>query len=407
MRKKILVAMSGGVDSSVAAALLVEQGFEVAGATMRTWASGACVNRNTKACCGLTGVEDARAVAERLGIRYWVFNFEEEFKRHVVDYFASEYRLGRTPNPCIACNEHIKFRLFLKRAAQLGFDGIATGHYARIGHEEGSGFWIEEGIDSTKDQSYVLFPLDQEVLSRTLLPLGAYRKSEIREKARQLGLVSVMEKPDSQEICFIPSNDYPAFLEKEFEVEKKEGVIRTRDGKVLGTHKGYHQFTRGQRRGLGVSRGEPAGRPYYVLETLPETNEVIVGEKEEVLDSTFRVERVNWMRPPYGDCEGASAPACWTGKSRPSFPAHVKIRSQHPKAPALLEILDESSVQVCFEEPQEAVTPGQAAVFYDGPKILGGGWIASPPSLRSATPSGGEAISGFKIASSPLRGSSQ
>ena len=355
-RQKILVAMCGGVDSSVAAALLVEEGHEVAGATIRTWASNSCASRNTRACCGLTGVEDARDVAERLGIRYWVFNFEEEFKRHVVDYFASEYLKGRTPNPCVACNEHIKFRLFLKRARQLGFDAIATGHYARVVYDEKyQAHTIEEGEDPSKDQSYVLFPLDQGVLKQLYLPVGDRKKSEIREKARALGLASVMDKPDSQEICFIPSNDHAAFLEKEFDAKKEPGVIRTREGKVLGQHTGYYQFTRGQRRGLGVSHTERL----YVLETIPETNEVIVGTKEEVMDTSFGVERVNWFLRP----------------DRPCFEANVKIRSQHAKAPAQIEILSGNEVRVTFEEPQEAVTPGQAAVFYEGSRLLGGGWI--------------------------------
>lgn len=357
-KKKILVAMSGGVDSSVTAALLKEEGHEVAGATIRTWAANECVDRNTRACCGLSGVEDARDVADTLDIRYWVFNFEKDFKHYVVDYFAAEYLKGRTPNPCVACNEHIKFRLFLERGRQLGYDYIATGHYAQIGDDPArNARFIREGADPTKDQSYVLFPLAKELLDHLFLPVGRFTKAEIRAKATELKLSSVMNKPDSQEICFIPSNDYGAFLEREYAPKEAEGIVRTADGKVLGTHKGFYHYTHGQRRGLGIAHSERL----YVLDTDPGKNEVVVGTKKDVLAKKFSVARINWFLKP---------------ETAGPVRIHAKIRSQHSKSPATLTLMDGgATASVIFDEPQDAITPGQGAVFYDGANVLGGGWI--------------------------------
>lgn len=355
-KKKILVAMSGGVDSSVAAALLQEAGHEVAGATIRTWASNSCADLNTRACCGISGVEDARDVAATLGIPYWVLNFEKQFKEHVVDYFAGEYQKGRTPNPCIACNEHIKFRLFLEKAREFGYDYIATGHYAEVAADEKTGrYYLKEGKDAVKDQAYVLFPLGQEVLSRLFLPLGGFSKSVIRQKASELNLC-VKDKPDSQEICFIPSNDYGKFLEKEYLGPGEPGEVKLSSGEKIGEHEGYFHFTRGQRRGLRI----PFKEKLYVLATDPRKNEVIVGTKKEVFNRECVVGRVNWFLKP-----ALSSP----------LKCHVKIRSQHKKAAAEIRELENQSIHVSFDQPQDAITTGQGAVFYDGTSVLGGGWI--------------------------------
>lgn len=357
MKKRVLVAMSGGVDSAVAAFLLREQGHDVAGATIQTWAPKDCDNLNTRACCSVEGVEDARSVANRLDISYYVFNMEKEFRENVVEYFLDEYEKGRTPNPCIKCNETVKLRQFYKRAQVMGYDYIATGHYARVVHDQKAGVsQIVEGLDGTKDQAYVLFSQQQDVLQRLLLPCGEYQKSKIREIAREIGL-TVHDKPDSQEICFIPSNDYASFYRKQRDIKDMPGSIINQAGEILGQHPGYFHFTIGQRKGLGIAWKEPL----YVLEIRKESNEVVVGTKEEVRQSSFLVSDLNWTQP-----------LATAGET-----LQVKIRAHHEKAEAFVCIENENEVRVTFCEPQDAITPGQAAVFYTGDGVRGGGWIRS------------------------------
>jgi tRNA-specific 2-thiouridylase len=362
----IAVAMSGGVDSSTVAALLVREGRQVVGLTMQLWNQRRLPELSNEAatgrCCSLDDVYDARRVAEQIGIPYYVVNFEEQFEKHVVQPFVQEYLAGRTPVPCTLCNNYIKFDRFLELADGVGARQIATGHYARVRYDKVSGrYQLLRPADETKDQTYFLFGLTQAQLARTLFPLGAMTKAEVRELARSMDL-SVAAKSDSQEICFVPNGDYAAFLsawlkENGGPPPPERGPIVTSTGRTLGEHEGVHHFTIGQRRGLGVSTGEPL----YVIATHPDTRQVVVGASDELLRSSFHAKDVNWI-----------SIAGVTGPTR----VQVKIRNKHIAAPATLRpTSDPARVEVIFEESQRAVTPGQGAVFYDGDLVLGGGWI--------------------------------
>ena len=352
---RILVAMSGGVDSSVAAALLVQQGYEVVGATMKTF----CYSGNagpSKTCCGLDGISDARRVSDTLGIPHYVFDVEEDFTRDVIDDFVSEYARGRTPNPCVRCNSNTKFPDLLERGRLLGCDEIASGHYVRIDQSGESPPALYRGADTSKDQSYFLWGLPKELLPHLHFPLGNLTKPQVREQARALGLVTA-DKPESQEICFVPTGDYRDLLEKRLEAchpALDPGLIVTRDGEVLGEHSGYANFTVGQRKGLGGGFDQPL----YVIEIRPDSREVVVGTAEDGASRGVEIGEVNWLATP--PPEGS--------------PIHVQIRYRTSAVPATVRSTDEP-VTLTFDEPQRAVTPGQSAVFFEGERVLGGGRI--------------------------------
>jgi len=363
----IAVAMSGGVDSSAVAGLLREQGHTLVGLTMQLWNQRrlpelAPEGGSTGRCCSLDDVYDARHVAQHLGIPYYVVNFEKRFEETVVRPFIDEYLAGRTPIPCTLCNNFVKFDQFLEMAEGVGAHKVATGHYARISYHEATGrFQLRRGRDARKDQTYFLFGLKQAQLARTLFPLGDYTKPQVRELAERLGL-AVATKPDSQEICFVPNGDYAAFIDSYFREQglsttPMHGEIVDTAGRVVGEHQGVHHFTVGQRKGLRIAAPEPL----YVISTSPADQRVTVGRNEDLLRVRMFTKEVNWV-----SIAPIQAPAR----------ASVKIRNRHDAAGATLyPTSQEDRIEVHFDDPQRAVTPGQGAVFYDGDLVLGGGWI--------------------------------
>ena len=372
-KKTVVIGMSGGVDSSVAAWLLKEQGYHVIGVTMQIWQDEKPESLEEQGgCCGLSAVEDARQVAWQLGIPYYVMNFKSEFKDRVMDYFVDEYLKGRTPNPCIACNRHVKWEALLKRSLDIGADYIATGHYARVEQLPNGRYALRRSVTAAKDQTYALYNLTQEQLSRTLMPVGAYEKDQIREFAGKLGL-SVAHKADSQEICFIPDHDYAGFIREQVADGKagtegcggckralralEPGNFVDKDGRVLGCHRGLIHYTVGQRKGLNLSMGHPV----FVTALRPETNEVVIGEAEDVFTDRLVCDQVNWMAVD--------------GLHGKELLVTAKIRYSHKGSPCVIRELEHGLVECRFLEPVRAVTPGQAVVFYTDEYVAGGGVI--------------------------------
>ncbi len=376
-KMRAVVAMSGGVDSSVAAALLAREGYEVVGVTMRLFnAPNDKAARLNKSCCSVEDVEDARNVCRKIGAKHYFLNFEEEFQKHVVDYFVSEYERGRTPHPCLACNDRLKFEFLVRRAELMDADLVATGHYARIRHVDGK-HRLLAGIDGLKDQSYVLYTLTQEQLGRLSFPVGDYSKDEIRGIARELGL-AIADKPDSPDICFIPDGNYNRFIEPRLK-RKLPGDIVDSEGNVVGGHDGIHAFTIGQRKRLPVVKSTT--RPLHVTDINPESGRVTVGPAEKLMKTRLYASGVNWL-------SGTAPPG--------SIRVGARIRYNGGNAPATVRALPGNGAEIEFDEPVRAITPGQAVVFYDEEIVIGGGVIES--SLPERSPDGGVQSGDFDAA---------